>query len=320
MNASRPCHVMTGLPNTAVSAVPRNLRGAYGPPRWHWAIILLIGCLALSTAIQAKPPRATVETRPSPLVTVADGRRLARDIARIVERGELVVAMADMDTPPFFYLREGRLVGLEVEMANDLARELQVAVRFNRQAKSFNEVIDLVARQEADVGISKLSRTLARAQRVRFSEPYLRLNHALAFNRLALAQISRDRPVQTVVRDFSGTIGVIANSSFADFAAHHFPRATLQVYPDWQEAVRAVRTGAVVGVYRDEFEIKRLLKSDPTASLTLRTVTLTDLEDTLSIAVGVDDSVLLNVVNLFLAQRADKLDINKILHADARER
>ena len=224
MNASRPCHVMTGLPNTAVSAVPRNLRGAYGPPRWHWAIILLIGCLALSTAIQAKPPRATVETRPSPLVTVADGRRLARDIARIVERGELVVAMADMDTPPFFYLREGRLVGLEVEMANDLARELQVAVRFNRQAKSFNEVIDLVARQEADVGISKLSRTLARAQRVRFSEPYLRLNHALAFNRLALAQISRDRPVQTVVRDFSGTIGVIANSSFADFAAHHFPR------------------------------------------------------------------------------------------------
>ncbi|AFL75916.1 ABC transporter substrate-binding protein [Thiocystis violascens] len=300
---------MTRLPNALPGAVALN-------PRWHWAIALFIGFLALSTVSLAESPRATVETRPDPLVSVADGRRIAPDIARIVARGELVVAMANMDTPPFFYLRDGRLVGLEVEMARDLARELQVAVRFNRQAGSFNEVIDLVARQEADVGISKLSRTLARAQQVRFSEPYLRLKHALAFNRLALAQLAMDSPVQRVVRDFGGTLGVIADSSFADFAAHHFPQANIQTYPDWPEAVRAVRTGEIIGVYRDEFEIKRLLKSDPTASLTLRTVTLTDLEDTLSIAVGVDDPVLLDVVNLFLAQRVNKLDIDKVLHAD----
>ncbi|MBK5966818.1 amino acid ABC transporter substrate-binding protein [Thiocystis minor] len=304
---------MMRLPNALPGAVALNLRR-------RWTIALFIGFLTLSTAIQAEVPRATVETRSAPLVSVADGRRLAPDMARIVARGELVVAMAGMDTPPFFYLRDGRLVGLEVEMANELARELQVAVRFNRQAQSFNEVIDLVARQEADVGISKLSRTLARAQQVRFSEPYLRLKHALAFNRLALAQLAMDRPVQRVVRDFGGTLGVIANSSFADFAAHHFPQANIQTYPNWSEAVRAVRTGEIIGVYRDEFEIKRLLKSDPTASLTLRTVTLTDLEDTLSIAVGVDDPVLLDVVNLFLAQRVSKLDIDKVLHADTHSR
>ncbi|WP_242471070.1 ABC transporter substrate-binding protein [Thiocystis violacea] len=311
MNASRPSQAMSVFPSALTRALALN-------PRWRWTIVLFIGFLVLTTAIQAESTRA-VETRPDPLVSVADGRQLAPDMARIVARGELVVAMAGMDNPPFFYLRDGRLVGLEVEMARDLARELQVAVRFNRQAQSFNEVIDLVARQEADVGISKLSRTLARAQRVRFSEPYLRLNHALAFNRLALARLAMDKPVQSVVRDFDGTLGVIANSSFADFAAHHFPQADIRTYPDWREAVQAVRTGDVVGVYRDEFEIKRLLKSDPTASLTLRTVTLTDLEDTLSIAVGVDDPVLLDVVNLFLAQRVNKLDIDKVLHADTRE-
>ncbi|WP_242523445.1 ABC transporter substrate-binding protein [Thiocystis minor] len=313
MSVFHPSHLMMRLPNALPGAVALNLRR-------RWTIALFIGFLTLSTAIQAEVPRATVETRSAPLVSVADGRRLAPDMARIVARGELVVAMAGMDTPPFFYLRDGRLVGLEVEMANELARELQVAVRFNRQAQSFNEVIDLVARQEADVGISKLSRTLARAQQVRFSEPYLRLKHALAFNRLALAQLAMDRPVQRVVRDFGGTLGVIANSSFADFAAHHFPQANIQTYPNWSEAVRAVRTGEIIGVYRDEFEIKRLLKSDPTASLTLRTVTLTDLEDTLSIAVGVDDPVLLDVVNLFLAQRVSKLDIDKVLHADTHSR
>ncbi|WP_242523484.1 transporter substrate-binding domain-containing protein [Thiocystis minor] len=138
---------MTRLPNALSGAVALN-------PRRHWAIALFIGCLALSTAIQAEAPRTTVEPRPDPLVSVADGRRLAPDMARIVARGELVVAMADMDIPPFFYLRDGRLVGLEVEMARDLAHELQVAVRFNRQAKSFNEVIDLVAaRVVAEAGV-----------------------------------------------------------------------------------------------------------------------------------------------------------------------
>ena len=77
----------------------------------------------------------------------------------------------------------------------------------------------------------------------------------------------------------------------------------------------AVRKGEVVGAYRDEFEVKRLLKSDPTASLTLRTVTFKDLEDTLGIAVGIGDPVLLAFVNQFLAQRPDKLDIDKVLQA-----
>lgn len=251
------------------------------------------------------------------LARLADGRLVAPDIARIVERGELVVAMLGVDTPPFFHQRDGELVGLEVDMARELAAELKVRVRFNRSARSFNEVVDVVARQEADVGISKLSRTLARAQVIRFSEPYLRLNHALVLNRVAFAKLALDRPVQAVVRGFTGSIGVIAKSSFADYATRNFPRAQVRSYPGWPEAVAAVRKGEVVGAYRDEFEIKRLLKTDPTASLTLRTVTLKDLNDTLGIAVGVGDPVLLAFINQFLAQRPDKLDIERVLQAVA---
>jgi polar amino acid transport system substrate-binding protein len=46
---------------------------------------------------------AALAMSPSPaLVKVPDGRLLAPDIARIVTRGELVVAMLGVDTPPFF--------------------------------------------------------------------------------------------------------------------------------------------------------------------------------------------------------------------------
>ena len=86
------------------------------------------------------------------------------DIARIVARGTLVVAMRAEDTPPFFYQRDGQLQGVEVEMARALARELGVALRVDRSPTSFNAVVDAVARGQADLGLSKLSRTLAEAK------------------------------------------------------------------------------------------------------------------------------------------------------------
>lgn len=258
-------------------------------------------------------------TEPAPagaaLVRVADGRLLAPDIARIVERGELVVAMLGVDTPPFFFETAGVLSGLEVDLAHEIAQELKVRVRFDRSAKTFNEVIDIVARQQADLGISKLSRTLARAQVVRFSDPYLTLNHALVLNRVAFARMAGDKPLPQVVRAFNGTIGVIAKSSFADFAVRNFPDAQVRAYPGWPEVIKAVSSGEVMSAYRDELEIKRILKSDPSFALTLRTVTFKDVEDTLGIAVGVADPTLLAFVNQFLGQRKEKLDIKKVLQA-----
>ncbi len=223
--------------------------------------------------------------------------------------------MLGVDTPPFFYMKDGKLTGLEVDMAEDIGRALKVSVRFNRDAKSFNDVVDIVARGEADAGISKLSRTLARAQVVQFSDPYLSLKHALVLNRVSFAQLALDRPVPEVVRGYKGTIGVIAKSSFADFATQSFPKATLKAYPSWADVVKAVRSGEVSAAYRDEFEIKRLLKSDPAVALTLRTVTFKDMEDTLGIAVDINDVALTNFINLFLAQRSEKLDIDRVLRA-----
>ena len=261
---------------------------------------------------------AAVPAAPAPvsqLVKVPDGRLLAPDIARIVMRGELVVAMLGVDTPPFFYEKKGELVGLEVDLAKSIAKEPGVNVRFNRNAKSFNGVVDIIARGEADIALSKLSRTLARTQVISFSQPYLTLNHALLLNRVKFAQFARDRALPEVVRGFNGTIGVIARSSFSDYAKRNFTNAKVLEYPGWDGVLKALERGEIIGAYRDEFEVKRILKIDPTASLVLRTVTFKDLEDTLGIAVGINDPVLLAFINEFLSQRSDKLTTAKVLAA-----
>jgi polar amino acid transport system substrate-binding protein len=268
-----------------------------------------------ASAAPASVPEAPVPTPAASLVRVPDGRLLAPDIARIVARGELVVAMLGVDTPPFFYEKQGQLVGLEVDLARAIAKELGVNVRFNRDAKSFNAVVDIVARGDADIAVSKLSRTLARTQVISFSQPYLTLNHALILNRVKFAQFARDRALPEVIRGFTGTVGVIAKSSFEDYAKRNFPNAKIVSYPGWPDVLKALERGDIIGAYRDEFEVKRILKAEPTASLVLRTVTFKDLEDTLGIAVGIQDRVLLAFINEFLAQRSEKLNTNKVLSA-----
>lgn len=309
-----------------VSTLLKNVRRPGFP--WIKAACLAVGLsasfvVAASNSATPKPEIApalnaakSVAPKPvSTLVPAADGRMIAPDIARIVNRGELIVALVAMDTPPFFYVKNNELVGLEIDIAKDIAKELNVTVRFDRSAKSFNEVVDIVSRQEADLGISKLSSTLARAQKVHFSTPYLTLSHGFILNRVRFAEYARDRTLPVAIRQFKGSIGMIAKSSWTDYAKRYFPNAEIKEYASWAEVLKAVEKGEIMAAYRDEFEVKRVLRADPTASLTLRTVTFKDLDDPLAIAVGLTDDALLNYVNLYLNQSNKKLTIDKVLNA-----
>lgn len=112
-----------------------------------------------SAPVAAAPPAAT----PAGLVQMPDGRLLAPEFARIVTRGELVVAVLGVDQPPFFESRNGELAGVDIDLANEIAKKLGVAVRFNREAATFDGVVQLLATGRADLAVSKLSRTLPRA-------------------------------------------------------------------------------------------------------------------------------------------------------------
>ncbi len=235
------------------------------------------------------------------------------DIEKVIARNELVVAIPAFDSQPFYFTRNGELKGFDVELARSIAASLKVPVRFNRVAQSFDELVDIVARGDADLALGKLSRTTSRVQRVRFSQPYVIFHHALAINRVELAKMSKGRGMDALIRDFQGSIGVLRKSSFVEFAHENFPKARVVEMADWSSALSALRKGEVTAVYRDEFEIKRLLKKDPAAALTLRTVTLTDTVDSIGVALNPSSRQLLALVDLYLAQRTDQHTADSIL-------
>lgn len=239
---------------------------------------------------------------------------LAPELRQIVARGELRVAMPSFDSPPFFYQEQGSLKGLDVDIAAGLARVLQVPVRFVRQASSFNGVVEQVARREVDLAACKMSRTLARARQVRFSEPYFISRHALLLNRVVFARQARGRELAQVVRQFDGSLGVIRDSAFADLAAQNFPRARLVHYDSWEAVLAALERGEVVAAYRDELEMRRLFQRDPSLSLDLRLVALTDTEDAQALVLPPDAEQFLALVNLYLLQQRLRFSIEQVLH------
>lgn len=237
----------------------------------------------------------------------------AREMAEIKASGKLIIAIPDQRNPPFFFEDHGELKGLDIDLSKAVAEAMGVEAVFNRSGKSFNDAVKLVADDQADMAAAKISRTLARSQTVLFTTPYVTLPHAMLVNRLRFAQISGGKPVAEVMQNYSDTIGVIANSSFVGFAKTYFPKAKIVEFQTWDEVVDAVAKGKVTTAYRDAFEVKRIFKVKPDLVLTVRSVMIEDIKDTIGIAVNRNNYLLLNFLNLFLEQKNIKYTSEQIL-------
>jgi ABC-type amino acid transport substrate-binding protein len=242
---------------------------------------------------------------------------LARDLQEIVDAKVLRVAVTRFDLPSF-HVRgpDGALLGPEIEMAQQIGRALGVGVEFVDQAESFDGVVDFVALGRADIGVSKLSQTYNRLKRVRFSEPYVTLRHALLFNRVAIARAAGGRPPAAVLQKYQGRIGVIAGSAYVDFAQRNFPDATVVEARNWDAAIESLLSGQVDALYRDEFEIRRVLKNKPALNVQLGSAVIIDQNALLSIAICDTCSKLQEFINYHIAMNRGAFTLKGLLNSE----
>ncbi len=238
------------------------------------------------------------------------------DLQRIMNRGNIIVAMHREDFPPLFmHDKTGRFYGLDVSLAQDIGRHLGVGVKFNRKAETFDEVIDIVARREADVAISYLSRTLERAKRVRFTEPYLILRQAWLVNRLKAAQEKKGQDIIEILKNKDEKIGVLGGSSHIGYVKEAFPKAVMKQFkildPDM---IEAVHKGDLLAAFFDELGIKKVIRERPEISLHLQMVVLEGKEDPIAMAVLWDSVHLLSWLNLYLQTIKLDLTADKVLN------
>jgi ABC-type amino acid transport substrate-binding protein len=268
---------------------------------------------------RATEPVNAIDTPLSPLETVRDLAALNRgalfsplteidsypaEIANIVRRGEIVFGMTAADQKPFFYAEElsGELIGLDVEIAYEIANRLGVRAVFDREAASFDGVVLNVANKKVDVALSKLSRTLRRASIVRFTKPYITFRQALLINRLELAKVSSEENLPFYIKRCRGNLALIKNSSYVGYADSNFPLAAKKNYDGWNECIDALFAGEVLAVYRDEGEILIINETRENSSILMKPVFIEDKQDPIAMAVANDAPMLQEWINLFLEE------------------
>jgi polar amino acid transport system substrate-binding protein len=240
-----------------------------------------------------------------------------KDSPAIIARGTIRVAITKFDLPAFHWRSAaGELVGPEIDLARVIGRLMKVGVEFIDDCPTFDAVIDAVASGRADIGISKLSQTPYRVLRVHFSNPYLTLRQAFLFDRVFIGTQAAGRPPEEVLRKFSGTLGVIAKSEYVDFAQRSFPDAQISELQTWEDSVESLMNSRVDAIYRDEFEVRRVLKKNPALNVRFGSAAFTDLKSFLSIAICDTCLRLQEFINYQIAENRVPFTLANLLASD----
>ncbi|MES2252550.1 MAG: ABC transporter substrate-binding protein [Pseudomonadota bacterium] len=216
----------------------------------------------------------------------------------IKERGELVVAVHSKDHSPFHMVdKNGELTGIDVEIAKVIAKDLGVKVRFDRTAKDFDAVVELVKERKADIGTAKISFTLERASKVLYSDPYIILHKAVMLNRRTLMKMEGNPNIVDVLSTPGVKLGVLAKTSYVDYAKECFPKGIVTALPEWDAVIKELKDGKLDAVFRDDNEMSKLLKIDPQLNLRFAVISLTEEVDPIALVTNLDNSAFITWVN-----------------------
>jgi|GEM_PF-2438306 len=267
-----------------------------------------------TSSARATVPVVTLDANAARVPVPASGGH----IADVIAAGKLVVGVVSVDRYPFFYTDAGgNLAGSDIDLAKDIAKELGVQATFNRNATTFDGVVDLVAKGDADIGISKLSVTLPRAQKTRFTKPYIELAQGLMLNRVELTAAHADPSDLIGLANQPGRkIGAVTGTSYVGFGKQIFPAAQIVEYGDKAALFGAVINGDVLGVLYDENEIKQYIFEKPDRLIEVKVQMLAHHTD--PIAISVVDPQMQYWLDTYLELKAVKLSVNDLLKKYAR--
>ncbi|HEB49933.1 MAG TPA: transporter substrate-binding domain-containing protein [Desulfobulbus sp.] len=175
-------------------------------------------------------------------VTAAAGglqRKLAAEstIEQIARRGVIRVGM-DIFVPWAMKNRKGELIGFEIDVARQLAKDMGVEVEF--VPTRWSGIIPALIAGKFDVIIGGMSVTPQRNLKINFTRPYYYSSQGLLANRKKAGGFS--------LQDFNSpdvTIAARLGSTAALAARKNFPRAKLRLFDDEPSAVQEVRNGRV---------------------------------------------------------------------------
>lgn len=176
---------------------------------------------------------------------------------RPANRPETIRFLASDDFPPFVFRDgTGRLTGFNIDLARAICEELDAACSL--RVMTFEALVPALENDDGDAIIAGLARDAQTAERLRFSEPYLRLP--------ARFVVLRDRELEVIPEEMAGKrISVTQDTVHEAFLRRYFADAEIVTYPTATEARTALGTEEADAHFGDALSLSFWLNGDLSA-------------------------------------------------------
>jgi len=210
------------------------------------------------------------------------------EIEKIQERKKIVIAMFKDDIFPFYFRLgdEKELDGVDIRLGKEIGKLLNVEVVLKRDYHTYEAIIDAVANKEVDLGISFLTKTVERCEKVFFTDPYIKTHLGLLINRKVYNEVKKTKSIVDNLNQKGNKIAALFDTSHYRFGEKIFSRATMQGYYAVQDSINAVKKGDVIAAIVNELELNAFIILTPEASLDIKTVFIEDHIEDIAIAIN----------------------------------
>lgn len=226
----------------------------------------------------------------------------AKTLERVIETETLVVGMSGDQPPLNMVNREGKLMGMDVDLARSLANAMRVSLKIEKMP--FGDLMDALDEGEVDLVISGMAITPERAMKVRFVGPYMLSGKSILTRGDVIAQFSTGELASQSVK-----LAALRNSTSATFVREAAPNSELVEVANYASALSMIQSGEVAGLVADMPTCILAVMRNPDADLVTLSEPLT--VEPLGIAVNADDQRFSDLVANYVEgyERAGLLEV-----------
>ncbi|MBQ6323707.1 MAG: ABC transporter permease subunit [Bacilli bacterium] len=164
---------------------------------------------------------------------------------------ELVLA-TEAGFAPYEYYQDGNIVGVDIDIANEIAKELNMKLIIKDVA--FDSIINEVKTGKSDLGIAGISYTPERAKEVDFSIDYMESRQVL----IVKNNSSIRNPRELTTESIAVQLGSVADT----YLTEEYSRVNIVREKKFLAAIQDLKDDKVSGVVMDEVPAKALISAD----------------------------------------------------------
>ena len=270
------------------------------------AALALVGCSSGSSSKSASASDSSASASASASSASASTSSAAAGDIKLIANGKLTIATSP-DYPPFENLENGQYVGLDIEIAKAVAKELGLEPEF--KTLQFDAIIPAIAAGgQADIGISGFSVDPERAKEIDFTKSYYIDDQAVA--------VMKDSPITDANADAElnkeGVIIAVQSGTTGEaYVQENYPKATAQAYGNSTDAFAAMQSGQANAVCTNKAVVEAMLADAYKDAKVVKSIAT---GEEYAIVVSKDNAALTAAINEALAKLTSDGTIDKLVN------